>query len=93
MFGHHYDTKAQKNFIHIYTRVPYLDSEIFNIEVNSLRESRRTRGRTTKVVESIERTRKKSDALEENLRNSRVAQQENDKKFICDMESSQKACL
>ena len=64
MFGHHYDTRAQKNFIHIYTRVPYLDSEIFNIEVTNLRESRRTRARTTKAVDCLERTKKKSEALE-----------------------------
>ena len=93
MFGHYYDTRPQKNFTHIYTRVPYLDTEIFNIEVAGLRESRRTRTRTTRAVDSIERTKKKSEALEENLRNSRARQIEDDKKFITDMENSQQACL
>ena len=93
MFGRHYETRAMKNFTHIYTRVPYLDTEIFNIEVAGLRESRRTRDRTSRAVESIERTKKKSETLEENLRNSRQRAQENDKKFIDDLQVSQKACL
>lgn len=93
MFGKHYDTRPQKNFIHIYTRVPYLDTEIFNIEVNGLRESRRTRQRTERAVESLERTKKKSETLEENLRNSRQRQIEDEKNFIQDIEKSQKECL
>ena len=92
MFGRHYDTRQQKNFIHIYTRVPYLDTEIFNIEVANLRESRRTRHRTSRAVESIERTRQKSTTLEDSLRNSRVKQQQDDKEFIERMQKSQQQC-
>lgn len=54
MFGKHYDTRVSQNFVHTYTRVPYLDTEIFNIEVQGLKESRRTRDRTCRVIESID---------------------------------------
>ena len=43
MFGKHYDTRVSPNFVHTYSRVPYLDTEIFNIEVEGLKQSRRTR--------------------------------------------------
>lgn len=93
MFGHYYDTRPQKNFVPIYTRVPYLDTEIFNIEAEGLRCSRRARACTTRVIDSIERTKKKSEALEGHLRDSRLRQEENDRKFIEDMQVSQQACL
>lgn len=37
MFGRHYDTKVEKHFVKLYSKVPYLDSQIFNIQAESLR--------------------------------------------------------
>ncbi len=37
MFGRHYDTRVEKHFVPIYSKVPYLDTQIYNIEVEGLR--------------------------------------------------------
>lgn len=31
MFGREYDTRVSPHFVKIYSKVPYLDTEIFNI--------------------------------------------------------------
>lgn len=53
MFGRHYETRPHEHLVHIYSRVPYLDTQIFNIEVQGLRESRKTRNRTTRAIEGL----------------------------------------
>ena len=57
MFGKHYESRPHEHLIHVYSRVPYLDSQIFNIESQGLRESRKSVRRTTRAVEGLERTR------------------------------------
>jgi hypothetical protein len=37
MFGKHYDTRVHRHFVHTYSKVPYLDTEIFNIQNASLK--------------------------------------------------------
>lgn len=37
MFGRHYDTRVEPHFVKIYSKVPYLDTEIFNIQAEGLR--------------------------------------------------------
>jgi hypothetical protein len=41
MYGRYADTRVYTHFVRTYSRVPYLDSEIFNVTENALRESRR----------------------------------------------------
>jgi len=78
MFGKYSDTRVYTNYIHTYSRVPYLDSEIFNVETNTLRESRRANQRIQTAVEgthlfyiALERTKIKSEQLSNSLRESR----------------------
>ena len=37
MFGTYYDQRVHKHFVHTYSRVPYLDTQIFDIETENLR--------------------------------------------------------
>jgi hypothetical protein len=46
MFGRYYDNRVHQHFVHTYTRVPYLDSQIFDIETASIMEERRIKNRT-----------------------------------------------
>jgi len=46
MFGKYYDNRAHKHLVHTYTRVPYLDSQIFDMETAALKLSRKTKLRT-----------------------------------------------
>lgn len=41
MYGRYADTRVYTHFVRTYSRVPYLDSEIFNVTENALRESRK----------------------------------------------------
>lgn len=63
MFGHHYENRPHEHLIHVYSRVPYLDSQIFNIEAQGLRESRKSINRTSKAIQGIERAQKLSEKL------------------------------
>jgi hypothetical protein len=50
MFGKYHDGRVYQHFVHTYSRVPYLDSEIFNVETNVLQESRRANQRVLTAV-------------------------------------------
>lgn len=41
MHGKYHDQRVYQHFVHTYSRVPYLDREIFNVGTDSLRVSRR----------------------------------------------------
>lgn len=47
MHGKYHDQRVYQHFVHTYTRVPYLDREIFNVGTDSLRLSRRADQRAT----------------------------------------------
>ena len=49
MYGKYHDQRVYQHFVHTHSRVPYLDSEIFNVENNALRESRRANTRALKA--------------------------------------------
>lgn len=53
MFGTYYDNRTHQHLVHIYSRVPYLDTQIFDIETESIRESRRIKNRTDKATSGI----------------------------------------
>lgn len=93
MFGKHYETRPHEHLIHVYSRVPYLDSQIFNIEAQGLRESRKSINRTSKALQGIERTQKLSERLSEGLRSSRKRVEEEDNKFLDELKVSQNNCL
>lgn len=41
MHGKYVDQRVYQHFVHTYSRVPYLDREIFNVSNDALRQSRR----------------------------------------------------
>jgi hypothetical protein len=41
MHSKYHDQRVYQHFVHTYSRVPYLDREIFNVGTDSLRVSRR----------------------------------------------------
>ena len=41
MYGKYVDQRVYQHFVHTYSRVPYLDREIFNVSNDALRQSRR----------------------------------------------------
>lgn len=47
MSGKYYDQRVYRHYEHTYTRVPYLDREIFNVGTDSLRVSRRAEQRSS----------------------------------------------
>lgn len=51
MYGKYSDSRVYQHFVHTYSRVPYLDSDIFNVETNALRESRRANQRVQTAIE------------------------------------------
>ena len=51
MFGKYHDSRVYQHFGHTYSKVPYLDTEIFNVETNALRESRRANQRLITATE------------------------------------------
>jgi len=53
MFGKYFDNRVHKHFVHTYSRVPYLDSQIFDVETANIRESRRIQVRTDKAATGI----------------------------------------
>jgi hypothetical protein len=53
MFGKYYDNRVHPHFVHTYTRVPYLDSQIFDLETHALKLSRKTKIRTDKATQGI----------------------------------------
>jgi hypothetical protein len=51
MFGKYVDQRVYQHFVHTYSRVPYLDREIFNVENDALRLSRRADKRANEAKE------------------------------------------
>lgn len=51
MFGKYVDQRVYQHFVHTYSRVPYLDREIFNVETDALRLSRRADKRANDAKE------------------------------------------
>ena len=49
MYGKYHDQRVYQHFAHTHSRVPYLDHEIFNVENNALKESRRSNNRALKA--------------------------------------------
>lgn len=45
MYGKYHDSRVYQHLVHTYSRVPYLDHEIYNVENVALRESRRANQR------------------------------------------------
>lgn len=64
MHGRYHDTRVYQHFHHTHSRVPYLDSELFNIEACALRESRNANRRVLTAQEGLERAKEKSELLE-----------------------------
>ena len=93
MFGKYFDSRTHQHFVHTYSRVPYLDTQIFDLETSMLRESRRIKNRTDLAntgnisifIKGLERTRLKSEQLSKNLRESRVKRQDEDKSFMIEL--------
>ncbi len=46
MHGKYVDLRVYQHYVHTYSRVPYLDREIFNVGTDSLRQSRRAEERS-----------------------------------------------
>lgn len=53
MFGKYYENRTQRHLVHIYSRVPYLDSQIFDIETQAIKEQRRIKNRTDRATTGI----------------------------------------
>ncbi len=53
MSGKYHDSRVYQHFVHTYSKVPYLDSEIFNVETTALRESRKANQRVLAASEGI----------------------------------------
>jgi hypothetical protein len=51
MSGRYHDSRVYQHFVHTYSKVPYLDTEIFNVGTNALRESRRANQRAQAATE------------------------------------------
>lgn len=51
MHGKYVDQRVYQHFVHTYSRVPYLDREIFNVENDALRLSRRADKRANEAKE------------------------------------------
>lgn len=51
MHGRYHDQRVYQHFVHTYSRVPYLDREIFNVGTDSLRLSRRAEQRAADACE------------------------------------------
>lgn len=51
MHGKYVDQRVYQHFVHTYSRVPYLDREIFNVENDALRLSRRADKRANDAKE------------------------------------------
>ena len=51
MYGKYHDIRVYPHFVRTYSKVPYLDSEIFNLETDSLRLSRRADERVNNAVD------------------------------------------
>ena len=51
MYGKSHDIRVYPHFVRTYSKVPYLDSEIFNLETDSLRLSRRADQRVTHAID------------------------------------------
>lgn len=41
MYGKYVDQRVYQHFVHTYSKVPYLDREIYNVQTDALRLSRR----------------------------------------------------
>lgn len=53
MSGKYFDQRVYPHFVHIYSKVPYLDREIFNVSTDALRLSRRADQRANQAIEGI----------------------------------------
>ena len=53
MHGKYFDQRVYPHFVHIYSKVPYLDREIFNVSTDALRLSRRADQRANQAIEGI----------------------------------------
>ena len=51
--GKYFDNRTHQHFVPIYSRVPYLDTEIFNIKTCAVQEERKIKNRTSSVIEGI----------------------------------------
>lgn len=49
MYGKYVDQRVYQHFVHTYSRVPYLDREIFNVETDVLRQSRNAEKRANEA--------------------------------------------
>lgn len=78
----YFESRVQPRMTRIYTRIPYLDNEIFNNDVESLRESRKIMNRTTRASQGLARTLEKSMLLESELARSRCQREKDESDFI-----------
>lgn len=47
MFGKYYDCRVSRHFVQLYSKVPYLDTEIFNVQADLLKQQRLANDRTS----------------------------------------------
>ena len=53
MYGKYVDQRVYQHFVHTYSKVPYLDREIYNVQTDALRLSRRADKRLSEAQEGI----------------------------------------
>lgn len=87
-YSRHFDNRVHPHFTKIYTKIPYLDTEIFNIGSEGLRESRRIVARTSRANEGIARTLQKSVMLESELARSRRQRDLDESDYLNKMSAS-----
>jgi hypothetical protein len=51
MFGKYYENRVHQHLVQTYTRVPYLDTQIFDLETHALKLSRKTKIRTDRATQ------------------------------------------
>lgn len=87
-YSRYFDNRVHPHFTKIYTKIPYLDTEIYNIGAESLRESRRIVNRTSRATDGIARTLEKSAVLEGELARSRLQRDKDDSDYLTKLSAS-----
>lgn len=87
-YSRYFDNRVHPRLTKIYTRIPYLDTEIYNIGSESLRESRRITARTSRATDGITRTLEKSAVLEGELARSRLQRDRDDSDYMAKLTAS-----
>jgi hypothetical protein len=89
----YFESRVQPHFTRLYSKVPYLDTEIFNIGSDSLRESRKIAVRTNRASDGLARTLNKSVMLESELARSRCQRERDDSEYLTKLSISKTASV